>query len=82
MQVVKDNLFILLLDLFLLPENDIALPLDRRLFKLGVLENVGEDVDGLGETLILRELGPKWSIDNHPTFPLISLSQKGGRQKG
>lgn len=54
MQVVKDNLFILLLDLFLLPENDIALPLDRRLFKLGVLENVGEDVDGLGDVLVER----------------------------
>lgn len=53
-QVVKDNLLILLLNLFLLPKNDIALPLDRRLFELGVLENVGENVDGLGHVLVER----------------------------
>lgn len=51
-QVVKDNLLILLLDLFLLPKDDIALPLNRRLFELGVLENVGEDVDCLGHVLV------------------------------
>lgn len=53
-QVVKDNLLILLLNLFLLPKNDIALPLNRRLFELGVLENVGENVDGLGHVLVER----------------------------
>lgn len=53
-QVVKDNLLILLLDLFLLPKNDIALPLNRRLFELGVLENVGENVDRLGHVLVER----------------------------
>lgn len=51
-QVVKDNLLILLLDLFLLPKDDIALPLNRRLFELGVLENVGENVDCLGHVLV------------------------------
>lgn len=53
-QVVKDNLLILLLDLFLLPKNDIALPLNRRLFELGVLENVGENIDRLGHVLVER----------------------------
>lgn len=53
-QVVKDNLLILLLNLFLLPKNDIALPLNRRLFELGVLENVGENVDRLGHVLVER----------------------------
>lgn len=53
-QVVKDDLFILLLDLFLLPQNHVALPLNRRLFELGVLENVGQDVDRLGDVLVER----------------------------
>jgi hypothetical protein len=47
-KVVKDDLLHLLIDLLLLPEDDITLAFHSGLFQLGVLENIGEDVDGLG----------------------------------
>jgi len=47
-QVVEDNLLDLLLNLLGLAEDDVALALDGRLLELGVLENVGEDIDALG----------------------------------
>lgn len=47
-QVVKDNLLDLLLDLLGLAEDDVALALDGGLLELGVLENIGQDVDTLG----------------------------------
>lgn len=47
-QVVEDNLLNLLLDLLGLSENDVALALDGGLLELGVLQNIGQDVDGLG----------------------------------
>ena len=53
-QVVKDDLFQLLVDLFLLSENDIPLPLDRVLFQLRVLQNVRDDADGAGNVLLER----------------------------
>lgn len=47
-KVVKDNLLDLLLDLLGLAEDHVTLALDRALLKLGVLENIGQDVDALG----------------------------------
>lgn len=46
-QVVEDDLLDLLLDLLGLTEDDIALAFDGRLLELGVLENIGQDVDTL-----------------------------------
>ena len=53
-EVIEDDLLNLLLNLLGLSEDDIALPLDSLLLKLGVLENVLEDVDGLGHVLVQR----------------------------
>lgn len=47
-EVVKDNLLDLLLNLLGLPQDNVALALDGSLLELGVLEDVGEDVDELG----------------------------------
>lgn len=47
-EVVKDDLLDLLLDLLGLAEDDVALALDGGLLELGVLEDIGEDVDALG----------------------------------
>lgn len=46
-QVVKDNLLNLLLNLLGLSENDVALALDGGRLELGVLQDIGQDVDGL-----------------------------------
>lgn len=48
-QVVKDNLLNLLLNLLRLSENDVALALDSRLLELGVLQDIGQNIDGLGD---------------------------------
>jgi hypothetical protein len=48
MQVVEDDLLDLLVDLLGLAENHVALALDGRLFQLGILQDIGEDVDALG----------------------------------
>lgn len=47
-EVVKDNLLNLLLDLLRLAEDHVTLTLDRTLLELGVLEDIGQDVDALG----------------------------------
>lgn len=46
-QVVEDNLLELLVDLLLLTQDHITLPLDGGGLQLGVLEDVGQDVNGL-----------------------------------
>lgn len=51
-EVVEDDLLKLLLNLLGLTENDVALALDGRLLELGVLENVLENVDALGNVLV------------------------------
>ena len=51
-QVVEDTLLELLVDLLLLAENDVALALDGRGLELGVLEDIGEDVDGGGDVVV------------------------------
>jgi hypothetical protein len=52
--VVEHNLLELLVDLFLLAENDITLALDGLGLELGVLEDIGEDVDGGGDVVVER----------------------------
>ncbi|KAH8623407.1 hypothetical protein IG631_21886 [Alternaria alternata] len=51
-QVVKDDLLELLVDLLLLAEDDITLALDGLGLELGVLEDIGEDVDGGGDVVV------------------------------
>jgi hypothetical protein len=48
-QVIKDNLLHLLVNLLLLTENDITLTLDGIVVQGRVLENVREDLDRLGD---------------------------------
>lgn len=51
-KVVENNLLELLLNLLRLAENDVALALDGGLLELGVLENILENVDALGDVLV------------------------------
>lgn len=51
-KVVENNLLELLLNLLRLAENDVALALDGGLLELGVLENILENVDALGDILV------------------------------
>lgn len=53
-KMVENNLLELLLDLLRLPQDNIPLALNGRLLELGVLEDVGENVDGLWRVLIQR----------------------------
>lgn len=46
-QVVEDNLLNLLLNLLGLAEDNVALALDGRLLELGVLQDIGQDIDAL-----------------------------------
>lgn len=50
-KVVEDNLLLELVNLLLLTKDHIALTLDGRVLELGVLKNVGDDVDGLVNVL-------------------------------
>lgn len=50
-EVVEDDLLELLVDLLLLAEDYVALALDGGGLELGVLEDVGDDVDGGGDVL-------------------------------
>jgi len=50
--VVEDNLLKLLVNLLLLAKNDVALALNGLGVELGVLENVGKDVDGVGDVRV------------------------------
>ena len=51
MEMVKQDLLMLLVHLLLLAQNDIAFALDGAAFELRVLEDVGDDVDGLRDVL-------------------------------
>ena len=51
-QVVEDNLLELLVNLLLLAQDHIALALDGTRLQLGVLEDIGKDVDGLGNIVV------------------------------
>jgi hypothetical protein len=64
-QVVENNLLNLLLHLLGLPQNHITLAFDSRLLELGVLENIRENVDKLGNVGVER-LG---KVDRVLTLP-------------
>ena len=49
--MVKHDLFVLLVNLLLLTQNNIALAFNGAAFELGVLKDVGDDVDGLRNVL-------------------------------
>lgn len=51
-EVVENNLLELLVDLLLLTEDDVALTLNGSGLQLGVLKDIGEDVDGLGDIVV------------------------------
>jgi hypothetical protein len=52
--VVKDDLLELFVNLLLLAKNDVALALDGLGLELGVLEDIGKDVDGVGDVRVER----------------------------
>src|SRR5438034_1706767 len=54
MEVVKYNFLQLLIYLFLLSQDYISLSLDGGWFQLGVLENIGQNVDGLRDIRVER----------------------------
>lgn len=51
-QVVENNLLDLLLNLLRLAQDDVPFPLDGGLLKLGVLEDIGKDIDTLWYVLV------------------------------
>lgn len=51
-EVVEDDLLNLLLDLLGLAQDDVAFPLDGRCLELGVLQDIGKDVDALRYILV------------------------------
>jgi hypothetical protein len=51
-KMVENNLLELLLDLLGLPQNHITLALNGGLLELGVLENIGENIDTLRRILV------------------------------
>jgi hypothetical protein len=51
-KVVEDNLLELLVNLLLLAQDHITLTLNGTSLELGVLKNIGEDVDGLGDIVV------------------------------
>jgi hypothetical protein len=50
--VIEDNLLHLLIHLFLLAENDIALTLNGLGVELRILQNVGENINGSGDIVV------------------------------
>lgn len=63
-KVVEDNLLELLVNLLLLAQDHITLTLNGTSLELGVLKDIGEDVDGLGD-IVVKGLGIVDSV-----FPL------------
>ena len=51
-EMVEDDLLELFIDLFLLAQNDITFALDGGGLELGVLQDVGENVDGGGDVAV------------------------------
>jgi hypothetical protein len=54
MKMVEDDLLELLVDFFLLAEDDVALALDGLGLELGVLQDIGQDVNGCGDVGVER----------------------------
>jgi len=50
--VVENNLFQLLVNLLLLPQYNVPLPFNGRRVKLGVLKDIADNVDSLGDVLL------------------------------
>lgn len=76
-KVIKNDLLDLLLNLLGLAEDDVALTLDSRRLKLGVLENVGDDVDTLGDVGVegLCEVDGVLALDRLSVpMPVVMLS--------
>jgi hypothetical protein len=73
--VVEDNLLELLLHLLRLAQDNVALPLDGGLLELGVLEDVLQDVDALGDVLVegLGEVDGVLAL-----FPVLAVDGEGG----
>lgn len=67
MQVVKDDLLELLVNLLLLTQNHVSLTLDSSGLQLRVLQDIGEDVNGFGD-IVVERLGIVDSV-----FPLLKL---------
>jgi hypothetical protein len=51
-EVVKDNLLELLVNLLLLTEDHVPLALNGSRLQLRVLQDIGEDIDGLGDIVV------------------------------
>ena len=51
-EVVENNLFQLLVNLLLLPQYNVPLPFNGRRVKLGVLKDITDDINGLGDVLL------------------------------
>ena len=51
-KVIEDNLFELLVNLLLFAKNDVALALDGGVLELGVLKDIGEDVNSGGDIIV------------------------------
>jgi hypothetical protein len=51
-EVVKDNLLELLVDLLLLTEDHVPLALNGGRLQLRVLQDIGEDIDGLRDIVV------------------------------
>lgn len=52
--MVEDDFFELLVNFFLLAQDDIPFALYGLGVKFGVLKNVGEDIDGFGDIVVER----------------------------
>lgn len=56
MEVIKDDFLELAVDFLLLTDDDVSFSLNGTVFELGVLDDVGKDLDGLGG-IILKGFG-------------------------
>jgi len=79
-QVVEDNLLQLLLNLLRLPKDDAPFPLDCRFLQLGVLEDILENINALGDILV-QSLG---KVDGVLALPGMSVAKvcQGGVKIG
>jgi hypothetical protein len=64
-EVIENDLLNLLLDLLGLAEDNVALTLDGGLLELGVLKNIGENIDTLGNIRVegLGEVDGVFALD-------------------
>ena len=72
-EVVKNDLLKLLVNLLLLTQDHVTLTLNGGGLKLGVLEDIGENVDGLGD-IVIESLGVVDSVFALRVFQLVSCA--------